>query len=598
MAGERPVPSRRFGYGLAMAVVASLVAASQLGRSGFWLAPGLLLVWFLTSYYVHRRTGASLGDLLFEDGLPFLVLAPLIGVFLAFGPGQRRPRMLDAAGMIFLAALAWKLRPLLRAALFSGGTVRRRDVFIAVLAISIGLFVLDHPRPLDGDEPHYLMITNSLWRDGDVDLTNDYRQRAYAPFFRGALSEHTVTVVEKSTGRQFQRSTHYPGLPVLMLPGYAVSGAAGAKLMIVLTAAAGLTGLFSLLVRLNVRREACPRPAGPGVAALGVVFIACTSPLVTYGLNIYPEIVAAAIVVWAIVLLMEERFAWASALAVGALASALPWLHPRYLPLTAVLALCALVRCRARPREILALALPAVVSAAGFFVYCRTVFGGMHPGMDVVLPGNHPALSLNRSLYYLFAMFLDSHGGLMAYAPVLMLVPLGAILLFRENRAALAVMLLAIFAEVGLIATGIGEWHGGWAPPSRYMACVSPLLAALAILSYQRALGNKALRWLSHGLFGVGIALGLLMVLDPEAMYSVYRPGSLPAIRESYRFIRLEWVFPSYADGGLRPVALTLFWLAAIVLATWLSLRLTRDRSSKVPHVDEGLPPACRPRGR
>jgi len=535
-----------------------------------WLVPLFLLIWLATNYYVHRRTGGALYGLLLRDAPCFLAGAPLVGALVAFGPADGRPDFLTTVGLLYLAVLVWKFFPMLKAVL-SGDPIRLRDVLAAVLAVGLGLFVLDHPRRLDGDEPHYLVFADSLLHGRGADLGGSYDGRVTARFFRGPLVGHTVPIADPASGKLLQRPGYYPGLPALALPGYALAGASGAKLVVALFAAAGLTGLFALLRRLDV---------SPGVAARGVILLACTSPFITYALQLYPEIIAAAALTWCLVLMWDERFGWRSALAVGALASALPWLHIRYAPLSAALMFGALVRSRLRATRTVALILPALASAAGLFIYFRAVYGGFVPGAVCGLPENLSyigALSLRKSATYFFAMFLDSHGGVFAYAPILALAPLGAALLWRKDRAISAFVLLLIALEVALIAAGWRSWHGDWSPPSRFLACVCPLPAALAVAAYQRCRGYWLLRRLSQGLFALGVLFGLLMIADPDSMYNARFAGSLPAITESYRWIRLGWVFPDYADAGARTIELTLFWIAAIVLLTWLSLRTTRD---------------------
>ena len=149
---------------------------------GFGLTIAFALIWGLTNYYIHRRTGAPLSGLLLGDGIRFLAAAPVVAALVAFGPISGRPGFLNDVGLLYLVLLAWKLHPFLKAAIASPAPIRRRDVWIAVLAIGLGFFLLDHPRPLDGDEPHYLVYADSLMRDRDADLSNNYDPRITGRF--------------------------------------------------------------------------------------------------------------------------------------------------------------------------------------------------------------------------------------------------------------------------------------------------------------------------------------------------------------------------------------------------------------------------------
>jgi hypothetical protein len=544
------------------------------------LTGAFALVWWLTNRYIHRRTGAPLPGLLLLDSVRFLLAAPLVGALVAFGPTGGRPLFLNGVGLLYLALLAWKLLPFLKAAFFSPAPIRRRDVWIAVLAIGLGFFLLDHPRPLDGDEPHYLVYSDSLMRGRGADLSRSYDPNITCRFSNGLTPEgQTVIVTDPATGKSFLRPYHYPGLTILILPGYAVAGAGGAKLTVLLLTAAGLTGLFLLLRNLQVE---------PAVAARGVAFLACTSPFITYGLQLYPEMAAAAASVWSAALLTGPRFEAASALGLGALAAALPWLHVRYAPLSAGLILMALIRCRPDIRnagKTLALILPPLASVLALLGFYRAVYGAFSPSPVTALPGDFSywaSLSWRRSAAYLSALFLDSQGGVIAYAPALLLMPLGAILLYRRDRRLLWTLLLPIALETALIAAGWRSWHGDWSPPSRFMACVCPLLGALAIIAYQHCLGNAWGRRLCHVLLAAGALLGGLMIADPEAMYNMHKPWSVPAITQCYPLIRLDWLFPNYAVLGTRTMALTALWIAIAVALTWLALRIRPDEPGPI----------------
>ncbi len=538
---------------------------------GTALTVAFTLIWGLTNWYIHQRTGAPLSGLLLRDGIRFLVAAPLVAALVAFGPTGGRPLFLNNLGLLYLVVLAWKLHPFLKAALFSPAPIRRRDVCIAVLAIGLGFFLLDHPRPLNGDEPHYLVYADSLMHGRGADLGGSYSPRVTGRFFNGLTPDgQTIVVTNPATGKSFLRPYHYPGLPVLILPGYALAGACGAKLGVLLLTALALTGLFVLLRNIGVDSS---------VAARGVAFLACTSPFITYGLQIYPEMAAGAGLVWGVALLTDKRFEVASALAVGALAAALPWLHVRYAPLSAALVLIALFRSRLRAGKILALILPPLASAVLLLGFYNAVYGTFSPAPISALPDNlsyWASLSWRRSATYLCALLLDSEGGVIAYAPALLLAPLGAALLYRCDRRLLWTLFLPIALETALIAAGWRSWHGDFCPPSRFMACVCPLLAALAIVAYQHCLGNTWLRRLCHALLAIGALLGALMIADPEAMYNMHQPWSIPAITQSYRLIRIGWFFPNYADLGARTAVLTAIWFTAVAALTWLALHFGR----------------------
>src|SRR4029453_1396812 len=77
-----------------------------------------------------------------------------------------------------------------------------------------------------GDEPHYLILTQSLLKDGDLRIENNHAQRDYDEYYPGALRPHSQV-----RGRDGQiYSIHAPGMPALLVPAFAAGGRDGAVL--------------------------------------------------------------------------------------------------------------------------------------------------------------------------------------------------------------------------------------------------------------------------------------------------------------------------------------------------------------------------------
>ena len=96
----------------------------------------------------------------------------------------------------------------------------------------------------EGDEPHYLMVAESLLRDGDLSLERDYAEGRYAVFHDAPLEPHYR--VRGKGGAIY--SLHAVGLSILILPAWALAGYAGVTVFMALLAA-----LVALEVREWVR---------------------------------------------------------------------------------------------------------------------------------------------------------------------------------------------------------------------------------------------------------------------------------------------------------------------------------------------------------
>ncbi|MGZ8811455.1 MAG: hypothetical protein ACXW29_09985, partial [Thermoanaerobaculia bacterium] len=177
-----------------------------------------------------------------------------------------------------------------------------RAALLALLVYSLLIPAMQRS-PIDGDEPFYLLVTESIVRDFDLDLANQYRDLSSTASGRLDLEPQPGDPVG-TNGEQYSR--HEPLLPILMIPGYLVAGLPGALATIVIFAA--------LLVRSTVRLfedegfdDATARAIFP--------FFAFGPPIVFYAARIWPEVPAAFFFVEAIRGVRQRRpKRWATAL--------------------------------------------------------------------------------------------------------------------------------------------------------------------------------------------------------------------------------------------------------------------------------------------
>ena len=409
----------------------------------------------------------------------------------------------------------------------------------------------------EGDEPQYLMVTESLLRDGDLALQRDFQEERYRAFTPRHLDPHFR--VRGRHGEIF--SLHAVGLSILILPAFAAFGYPGASLFMALLAA--------LLAR--EIRELVNCWTGQARLSEGVGWIVGLSPpLIAYAGLIFTEIPAALAV--AIVLrrapgIREARRAW-SALAVGTLIGALPWLNVRYAILSAVL-LAFVASQRPRRGRVLAVVMPALVSAAGIALYHHVLYGFWDPRR---VYGTTREFALSVMPQGLPGLFLDQEFGLLVYAPVFALAPLGIAALWRRSRA-LALACSAMALAVVLVAACWPMWRGGFNPPARFLVPILPVLA----------LGVAA--WLRRGLavgpallVGWGIWVGLAGGLEPHLVHRD-RDGTAPLFRTEAGAYEWTHILPSYVLPPTEQAyarayddrhALSLVWIAGLLAACGL----------------------------
>src|SRR4030095_2039002 len=89
------------------------------------------------------------------------------------------------------------------------------------------------PHTPGGDELHYMIITQSLIKDGDLKIENNHRARDYAAYYGGSLPPD---VLRPGRDRQIY-SNHAPRILVLVLPAFWLFGYRGAQATVLIVAA-------------------------------------------------------------------------------------------------------------------------------------------------------------------------------------------------------------------------------------------------------------------------------------------------------------------------------------------------------------------------
>jgi hypothetical protein len=477
--------------------------------------------------------GAGLIPLLVlsAGGLPLPGLAALTGpCLLALGLG----------GLVTVLAIAdwrppdWVFLPL---------------VLVLYAAVSVRVQTQVSP---EGDEPHYLMVAESLLRDGDLSLEQDYALGRYQAFHDGPLSPHYRV---RGQGGEIY-SLHALGLSLLLLPVYAAGGYPAASLFMALLAAL-LAREIRELLRGVLRDDA--------VAAGAAWVIALGPPLIHYAGLVFTEVPAALLV--AVALRQATRLRTSGpgrALLVGLLLALLPWLNVRYVLLAVAVGLYGLLQ-GPRGRSTAALILPGVLSAAAIAVYHHALYGFYDPRL---VYGRRPEFALGTLPEGSPGLLLDQEFGLLVYAPVFALCVPGLVYLWRRDRRLAA----AVAAGIALTAFTAGTWHmwrGGFNPPARFLVPLLPLLALLVGAALRaRVTSGAAL------LIGFTVWTGGLGAAEPRLVHRD-RDGTAPLWRLASGAEEWTRLLPGYVLGDPDRRRLALVWAAALAAAVLARRRPT-----------------------
>ena len=605
------------------------LAAGACGGTAAWLSLGILAVidaggwrigllppaWMLGALVLlailpvaTTRAGRRAGPLLFLALpllLPWLPL-PVPDVFLVWA-GPLAGLMWVAIGVCTIASLSLHDRVpgvgLLHAA-------RAAPVVAAALALSAGLAVQlgQGPSPT-GDEPHYLVMAQSLLADGDVRLANNYERGDYLEYYPGLLEPHFSH--SGPLGEEY--SVHAPGLPALVAPAFAVGGYPA--VVVWLAALVALGSAFTWKAAYAFTRDA-------GAAWFGWAAVTLTVPLVLHATLVYPDTVAAVAIAMGVLAIVrastreprQHTFTdgedpvtvpwstWQSC-GLGIAVGMLPWLHTRLALPAAILGTVLALRIwegtpHSRSRGLMALGVPIALSVCGWLASFLMAYGTMNPAASY---GGTLPLAIPNLFSGLLGLTVDQEFGLVPNAPIFLLLLGGFRALFRLNRR-LCVELLLIIGPYVVASCAYSMWWAGASPPARLLV---PVVFPAGIVFAALWLGqDRPGRMLSVTLLIASVLIGGALALGGD--------GGLAYNRNTGRALWLDWVaplvdlpraFPSsfripsdaiplgstIRNELVRPAVL---WGLAL-LAGWYGFRTQYRRFPAMRRFGVALAPAC-----
>lgn len=350
--------------------------------------------------------------------------------------------------------------------------------------------------PSFGDEPHYLVMDSSLLHDHDLNLKNNYANKDYASFFDGTLPPQGNPVNPNDV-----RSIHGDGLPFLLLPGFAIAGKLGAvaEMVIIATVVVWLTYVWTK--QITGRKKYAYLAAG----LLSVCYFFAN--LAGY---VYPDMPLAGVFLASLIILDKYyKRPWFQFL-LGALLGFGLLLHFRTLVFIVPVFVILAWRLWRSERKLPWQALLGFLMGGGIYYYHET-----YMSVAAIAPsaGNAGGSLQGNVLVHLSAMLFDSNKGLFIFNPILLLLPVGLPIWFKQHRRSLIIALLAL-APTMYVTAGFIEWHGGYAPTGRYMMSIVPVfIPALAFaLSKATALWQKTVAWV------LGVA-SLLIIFNAISLH-------------------------------------------------------------------------------
>jgi hypothetical protein len=341
-----------------------------------------------------------------------------------------------------------------------------------VLAFLIGLVAWWQvsPQVPGGDEPHYLVITQSLLKDGDLKIENNHRQRDYRSYFAGELPPDF-----RVRGRDKEiYSIHAPGVSALVAPAFVIGGYPASVLFLLTVSALGAALAWHLAWMVTRRQDA---------AWFGWAAMTFSTTWIFHSFTIYPDGPGAVLLLtgaWALLRfdreIAEKRESAWPWFWHGAALALLPWMHTRFSVLAAGVGALVLLRLSLVPNaagKALAFLIVPMGSCLLWILYFVVIYGTPDPsapyggeeGSFEFVPGG------------LAGLFFDQRFGLFAYAPVLICAIAGiGVMLARRAWRRHALEMLFVMLPYLLVVTYVAMWWGGRSAPARFLVPLLPWL--------------------------------------------------------------------------------------------------------------------------
>jgi hypothetical protein len=436
-----------------------------------------------------------------------------------------------------------------------------RAAIVALIPVVVTLAIFfgrTHLFPMGGDEPHYLIIADSLLSDFDLDLQNNYERDAKNPQIYGPIEPHVFRV-----GKGWM-PYHGAGLPVLIALPFAVFGETGVRVALCV-----MTMLLPWTMMIWLSRD-----IGDPIATWLALGITLSVPIMFGSTQIYPDlmagVVATSLALWLLIRGFDfraRRLWWAYWL----LSGFLPWLNVKFIVPTLVLGMGGVavllgLRRKTESREYrVALAtLPVFLcgplALAGFHFWAFGNVLGLRGGSEITR-------SVARVCMIFAGLHLDQSQGMFVQQPLL-LGGVAGLAYFARTHPRYALFWAALYASL-IVPNSMELARYGLGGPAARFAWSAMWLWILPLGTLIAAWGKQC-----QGAVRVAVtvsvlyqaALSIRWLATPQVLFTAVNPprdSLFPEVLRAWLPSFYTWDFSSYWRLPANQVALGL--LAALV---------------------------------
>ena len=358
-------------------------------------------------------------------------------------------------------------------------------------------FVFVQIAPPRGDEPHYLIISQTLLKYHSLDVMQDYKNGDYRLFYPIVIAPH---VSRNASGQLLP--LHSIGGPILWLIPFALFGRLGAVLFISLVSVLIILNIYKFLLTMGIRQS---------YAFLVSLAFAIASPLYIYSHLLFIEPIGALLCIYVFRKAFQENLTISDLVISSVCLGILPWVHIRFALLEMILFFALLYKIYEQNKlknfkYYIYYLLPVTILFVLLEVYSYKVWGTLNPAINEINDAGKPDKPFAVLPFSgILGVFFDQEYGLLVNFPLFIFLFVGVVLTLKKKFLAYNLLILTLSIPYILIFTSFRSWSGGWCPPARFILVLLPLYSFYLAYALQQI--NNIL---SNLVFGVSVVYGFI----------------------------------------------------------------------------------------
>ena len=372
-------------------------------------------------------------------------------------------------------------------------------LFLLTAVIYVGFGLLP-----SGDEPHYLIISQTILKYHSLDVMRDYSKGDYHTFYFPTLMPQ---VTRNARGQLL--AMHDIGAPILWLLPYLLLGRLGAVLFI---------SAISVLLVVNIYKMLLTMGIGEKYAFFVSLAYGVASPIYLYAHLTFVEPIGALVSIYVLRKVFQKELRASEIVMSSILLGILPWTHIRFTVIEIPLFFLLLYRLYRdnrlqRIKLYLFYLIPVTVLFLLLEVYNYKVWGTLNSAIDQVNNNNVPLV--RNPLPGMLGIFFDQEYGILLNFPMFLFLIVGVILTVKRRFAFYTFSVLVVSLPYILAFSTLRHWSGGWCPPARFLMTLLPLYAFYIAYALEKADSKFARRWLIFS-FIYGFVYNVLSILPVQ----------------------------------------------------------------------------------